>query len=164
MNDSSKMIIDWKDYIDMVNILIYKVKKAYMDYTILAVARGGLFPATMITYQTEINMDIARISTYTTKNKLTSVKLHSYPWKKNNQPNKILIVDDLIDSGTTLNYLINKIKTNIGEFSLIENYDIKTAVLIDKGQSTFKPDFVVLPLKINSWVEFPYETKLKDLK
>ena len=79
---------------------------------------------------------------------------------------KILVVDDLTDTGRTLDYTIKylqdypQLKGKISE--------IKTCVLFQKPKSTFKPDFVGRVLKENTWLVLPTEPfeeiRVEDLR
>ena len=64
---------------------------------------------------------------------------------------KVLIVDDLVDSGYTMKAVVELVKT------FQEVKDIKTATLIYKPVSIFKPDFYVK--ETSKWVKFPYESE-----
>ena len=69
--------------------------------------------------------------------------------------NKVLLVDDLSDTGLTLNKSIellknyNPIKNNINE--------IKTACLWKKKSSVFMPDFCSVLLDSDPWIVQPTE-------
>ena len=61
----------------------------------------------------------------------------------------LLLVDDIVDSGKTLQYISKKVKALPGIRTL------KTATLIFKPRSCFKPDYYML--EDSRWVIFPYE-------
>lgn len=61
----------------------------------------------------------------------------------------ILIIDDLVDSGKTLDYVYALFKTTF------PNAVIKTATLFYKASSKIKPDYYVQ--EIHDWVIFPWE-------
>ena len=63
---------------------------------------------------------------------------------------KILIIDDLVDSGHTL-------KTIKDYYTLLTNTIIHTAVLITKTKTKFLPDFSVETAPHDIWITFPYE-------
>jgi hypoxanthine phosphoribosyltransferase len=63
---------------------------------------------------------------------------------------KMLLVDDIVDSGKSLNLT----KTHLQTQGALE---IKTATLYQKPQSTETPDFC--EKQTTSWVVFPWETK-----
>jgi hypothetical protein len=65
---------------------------------------------------------------------------------------RVLLVDDMVDSGHTLEAVF---KTLPKRFSHIA--DIRTAVLWYKAHSVFKPDYYVDYLAENPWIDQPFE-------
>lgn len=59
----------------------------------------------------------------------------------------LLVVDDLLDSGRTFAYLVDKWG---------EDYELDFAVLYDKGGGGLRPDFLAEEIP-NEWVAFPWE-------
>ena len=64
---------------------------------------------------------------------------------------KVLVVDDISDSGHTLEYIKNELSTNYG----LNN--IKFATLYTKRSTSFTPDYFVTEFPDESWVAFPWE-------
>ena len=69
--------------------------------------------------------------------------------------NKVLLIDDLSDTGLTLNKSIEWLKNYPPLKGKIKN--IKTAVLWKKKDSTFEPDFCAQKLNSNPWIVQPFE-------
>ena len=76
-----------------------------------------------------------------------------------NLGNKVLLVDDLADSGRTLEKCVEWLKHYEGFF--ID--DLRTATLWTKGLSTFTPDYYVEYLPNNPWIHQPFEKYEKML-
>lgn len=150
--------ISWTEYYLMVNKLIQKVKKDYNDYQILAISRGGLIPATLISYQTNQKIDVMNVFSYSNAKKQQDVIIKPFYIYEKEIPQKILIVDDLVDSGNTLFAVYRLLSKIISTQNFeLKNFDIETIVLIDKHESIIKPSFSALQLKKSTWIEFPYE-------
>ncbi len=66
---------------------------------------------------------------------------------------RILLVDDLVDSGVTFQQTIPWLKQN-SNFPIVE---IRTAVLWYKACSVIKPDYYVDYLPDNPWIHQPFE-------
>ncbi len=66
---------------------------------------------------------------------------------------KILLVDDLVDSGISLQQSIKWLRDRYGQ----EIEEIKTAVIWYKGCSVTKPDYYVDYLPDNPWIHQPFE-------
>ena len=81
-----------------------------------------------------------------------------------NLTGKILLVDDLVDSGISLQVVQDWLTENYGQ----DITEIKTAVLWYKSCSISKPDFFVDYLEDNPWIHQPFESyeqmQPKDLK
>ncbi|MCZ8257474.1 MAG: phosphoribosyltransferase family protein, partial [Polaromonas sp.] len=85
---------------------------------------------------TQGNLDIARFIT-TPKGEIAG---------------KVLLVDDLADSGHTLNAVIHQLKNNYKPIT-----ELRSAVIWTKGVSTFQPDYSVELLPTNPWIHQPFE-------
>ena len=112
---------------------IFKVKTAYLA--------ASSYTGEMIEDQQSENIIFAREMSST---------MNTFP--KNM---KILVVDDLTDTGKTLDYTIKYLKDYPQLKGKISQ--IKTCVLFQKPKSTFKPDFVGRVLKKNTWLVLPTE-------
>ena len=69
--------------------------------------------------------------------------------------NKVLLIDDLSDTGLTLNKSIERLKN----YGPTKNYiqEVKTACLWKKKSSTFEPDFCPVRLNSDPWIVQPTE-------
>ena len=72
---------------------------------------------------------------------------------ESNLTGNILLVDDLVDSGISLQEAIKWLQTHYGQ----EIREIKTAVIWYKGCSAIKPDFYIDYLPHNPWIHQPFE-------
>ena len=72
-----------------------------------------------------------------------------------NMGGKILLCDDLSDTGITLNKSVDWLKKYEPIKDKIE--DIKTATLWKKKKSTFEPDYCAVKLKNDPWIVQPFE-------
>ncbi len=65
---------------------------------------------------------------------------------------KVLLVDDLADSGHTLKAVIDMLKNNYAPIT-----EMRSAVIWTKQLSTFTPDYSVEFLPTNPWIHQPFE-------
>ena len=65
---------------------------------------------------------------------------------------KVLLVDDLADSGHTLKAVIDMLKNNYSPIT-----ELRSAVIWTKQLSTFTPDYSVEFLPTNPWIHQPFE-------
>ncbi|MCD4740465.1 phosphoribosyltransferase [archaeon] len=141
----------------MIKQLYQKIKKAhYKPDVIIAIARGGYQPA-------------SQLCDYLGVKELESVKVTHWniPTKKNGQAEiqikeevdmknkKILIVDDISDTGESLKLVIEYVKKQ-------EPLETKTAVM-QVHQRMFKPDFHGNELQNSIWMIYPW-TIYEDYK
>ena len=145
--------LDWQTierYIDRLAAKI--VKSGYKPDAIVGVALGGLVPTVLLAKALEIR----EVTTITTRSyegtKQGALEIVSTP-KIDLAGKNVLLVDDLIDSGATLE-LMKKL--------LHDDYraqEVRTAVLLSNSQTgILKPDFAS-DSKPDGWIVFPWEKK-----
>ena len=139
----------------MKNITFTEIKNACKDIadkiksenhekiTIVAVARGGLVPATIIAHLLGIkDIRFIRLSSYANDHQQSELVDTTFDEIPNAETT--YIIDDICDSGETLLYLRKK-------------YPLaKICVLINKNQ-TIKPDFAPRTEPAGLWINFPWE-------
>jgi hypoxanthine phosphoribosyltransferase len=64
---------------------------------------------------------------------------------------RILLVDDLADSGETLKAVVDRLR------SMPQISQLRSAVLWTKGVSTYTPDYFVEALPSSPWIHQPFE-------
>ena len=72
-----------------------------------------------------------------------------------NMGGRILLCDDLADTGITFNKSVDWLKNYEPIKNKIE--DIKTATLWKKQKSTIEPDYCAVKLPDNPWIVQPFE-------
>ena len=65
---------------------------------------------------------------------------------------KILLVDDLADSGVTLDKVTRHLSDNFAGVT-----EVKSAVIWVKGASSIRPDYFLEELPHNPWIHQPFE-------
>ena len=136
------------------------------DY-IVGLTRGGLVPATMLSHYLEVPMETLKVSLRDDNNGPESNLWmaedafgHGQEIAKN-----ILIVDDINDTGATLNWIKQDWREsclpNEPHWNFVWGNNVRTAVLINNEASEFK-DVDYTGLNINKleepiWCVFPWE-------
>lgn len=114
---------------------------------IVAISRGGLTMAHFL----GIALDLRRIYTINAAsffNKVQQeIQISNIPELSGNQ--RILIVDEIVDSGTSMEKVCTLLKT------IYANMDFKSACIFCKPTAQFQPDFILRETK--EWVEFFWE-------
>ncbi len=144
------MYYSYEEFLGDIKILAKKVPKK--PDAILGVARGGL----TISHFLGIYLDIRNI---------VSINAISYSKDKSQNQNieifnmpdllgckNILVVDDIADSGQTMQKTIATLKERYQEVN------IKTLCIFYKSSSVFKPDIYLK--ESNEWIDFFWEVDL----
>ena len=123
--------------------------------TILCLARGGLRPGDILSRIFDKPLAIMSTSSYraeagTVRGHLDIGRFIATP--KGEIAGRVLLVDDLADSGVTLNAVVKMLKENYQPIT-----ELRTAVIWTKGVSTFQADYSVEDLPTNPWIHQPFE-------
>ena len=147
---TDKIFYSWKDISDAVSEISISLKMN--PDLIVGVARGGLVPAVMFSHELNKPMEVLYWSTRDFLKQ--KVDLFIELAKTNT---KVLIVDDLVDSGKTL----VQIKEAIKEHCPNLRYEIAT-LIYNIGQTECTPDYymdVIDRRTDDRWITFAYERK-----
>ena len=138
---------------DVINVVARTVATRFKGRGIthvIGVARGGLVPATIISYMLDKPLITYGISSYKGTKKTefhTSQPLSTAALKENNA--HVLIVDDICDTGDTMRY----ITTNLALGSI----SYKTACIFTKEKHKEWLDHYGLVIPDDKWIVFPWE-------
>ena len=157
---SNKLIISFEEYLGIVEKLAIKVHQNYKPSVLVGIMRGAAPIIDILSRILKLPTAYIVIQSYSGKGiedkqgKLMFAREIS-SLAASEDFNKVLLVDDLSDTGLTLNKSIewlrnyDPIKKNINE--------IKTACLWKKKSSTFTPDFCSVLLDSDPWIVQPTE-------
>ena len=151
MSQTNKLWYDWKEMRRDVNSLCREIVLDKFDPdVIVGLSRGGLTPGVMMSHWMKKPF------------KPIKTALRDYPEWEDYLPRKtdkrVLIVDDVCDSGITF----TRIREYIQKNSLKEiNCDIRFAVLWWNNEIEFEPNYYVNEIakdSTNTWIHFPWES------
>lgn len=131
-------------------MLIKRIVEPRAIIGIVAIARGGLIPGTMLAHKLGIrNMALLSIASYSDDRKQGMIIMDGGlpPHLMGIRGKGWLIMDDLVDSGNSMRCA----KALLPE--------AKTAALMVKHNASIKPDFYVTGAPADVWVVFPWEEK-----
>jgi uncharacterized protein len=150
-------LISFNYVLRLSKILSQKIRSSgYMPDLIVAIGRGGYVPGRLI-------------SDFLLFNDLTSMKIEHYaraadmraeakirfPISVDITGKKVLVIDDLTDTGQTLNLAVDYVWS-------LKPADVRTAVLQHKICSSFVPDFYAQKIIRWRWVIYPW-ARYEDL-
>jgi len=148
--------VSWEQYNTLVERLALKVYDSDWRFNqIICLARGGLRVGDVLSRIYEVPLAILSTHSYTAEGGTIRGQLVIAEHMTMTAPRlgeRVLLVDDMVDSGHTLEAVY---KTLPARFSHIT--DIRSAVLWFKGHSVFKPDYYVEHLPENPWIHQPFE-------
>jgi hypoxanthine phosphoribosyltransferase len=120
-----KIYLSWDEIEDAIESLAYQIKQSDKKIgSMNGLARGGLIPAVMLSHKLGI----------------------PFMNENNNDEGYILIVDDICDTGETLEYY------NIHDYIL-------TATIHHKQTAIIEPDFYYSLAPQDKWIVYPWEQK-----
>ena len=154
--DGKHLYVSYDEYHGLIEKLALKIHQSGWEFdTILCLARGGLRPGDILSRIFDKPLAIMSTSSYraeagTVQGHLDIGRFIATP--KGDISGRVLLVDDLADSGATLKAVISMLKTNYEPIT-----ELRSAVIWTKAVSTFTADYSVEFLATNPWIHQPFE-------
>jgi uncharacterized protein len=153
--DGKHLYVSWDEYHHQIERLALKIHASgWVFDQILCLARGGMRPGDVLSRVFDKPLAIMSTSSYraeagTIQGRLDMAKYITLP--KGEVAGRVLLVDDLSDSGITLRAVVDRLRENKAITEL------KSAVIWTKGVSTYTPDYFVELLPTSPWIHQPFE-------
>ena len=145
--------VSWSDYNQKIEQLAVKIYQSKWEFNqIVCLARGGLRVGDILSRIYKQPLAILATSSYSGSKRGTLTFSRYLTMTTANLGSSILLVDDLVDSGITLQQTIPWLKQHYTQIA-----EIRTAVLWYKACSRFAPDYYVDYLPDNPWIHQPFE-------
>lgn len=163
-----KIYIDYNDIEKLISTILYKMQRDnFKPNVVVGLTRGGLLPGKLISHALNIPMCSLDISLRDHIDSPFLAKTHTWIPEEIQHGHKILVVDDINDTGATFDwiredwrYTVNFIKdTDRHGDNWPWNY-IKFAALIHNEPSPQPTDFygyVINKTRDPAWIVFPWE-------
>lgn len=143
-------VLTWARFGEAIRELAQAVvDDGYTPDIIIAIARGGMVPGGAITYAMGIKLaDCINVEFYTDVHETLPDPVLLAPMLDTDaiRSKRLLVVDDVADSGRTL-ALVLKLLRGFGA-------DVRSAVLYSKPTTVIEPDYVWR--KTDKWIVFPW--------
>ena len=151
-----------EDKLDYYIAMLMNLQKTEQFDCILAIETGGLHTAAIMNRYLRLPLYTIIQKSYDHENKRNSVIQINNGFDFNSLKGKrVLIIDDLIDSGASIQYCIDRLSLRNIDHSFV------TIFWAEKGLKNIKPTsntklFYTLKknIKPNKWIVFPWETKI----
>jgi len=154
--DGKHLYVSYDEYHGLIEKLALRVHQSAWQFdTILCLARGGLRPGDILSRIFDKPLAIMSTSSYRAEAGTVQGHLdiaHFITTPKGEIAGRVLLVDDLADTGQTLEAVITMLKANYPSIS-----ELRSAVIWSKGLSSFTPDYAVEHLPSNPWIHQPFE-------
>ena len=159
-------IIDYNKYRNLVSKICRDIAKSEWrpDY-IVGITRGGLMPAVMISHYFNIPCHTLKVSLR--DGAASDCETNCWMADDAYEGKNILIVDDINDSGATLNWIMRDWQSAAYPYELdawekVWNNTVKFAVVVDNLASKCQHGMDFAGCEINKaeedvWIDFPYE-------
>ena len=157
---AEKLIIKFDEYLDTVEKLALTINQNYKPTVLVGIMRGAAPIIDILSRILKLPTAYIVIQSYSgsgIENKqgelIFARDISSIA--SNTDYERVLLVDDLSDTGLTLNKSIEWLK----QYEPVKNYikEIKTACLWKKKSSSFTPDFCPVRLNGDPWIIQPTE-------
>jgi xanthine phosphoribosyltransferase len=170
-----KRQVSWEEYQGLIAKICRDISNSNWrpDY-VVGITRGGLLPAKMISYYFEVPCETLKVQlrdgNSCESNLWMAEDAFGYeiydPMVSGSGQKKILIVDDINDTGATLNWIINDWTAGClpddERWSEVWGNNVRFAVIFDNLASKCVTSMNYSGVEINkeedpAWIDFPYE-------
>jgi len=148
--------VSWDEYHHAIEALALMVHESGWRFDhVLCLARGGMRPGDIFSRIFDVPLAILSTSSYreeegTVRGSLDIAKYITMT--RGSLSGHVLLVDDLVDSGITLEQVQTHLRTNFPAVT-----EVKSAVIWCKACSSVRPDFYLEYLETNPWIHQPFE-------
>ena len=157
---ADKLIISFDEYTKIVEQLAIQIHKNYKPTVLVGIMRGAAPIIDILSRILKLPIAYIVIQSYSGKGQedqqgelMFAREISSLAKEKDF--NKVLLIDDLSDTGLTLNKSIEWLKNYGPTKKFIK--EVKTACLWKKKSSSFEPDFCPVRLESDPWIVQPTE-------
>ncbi len=146
------MYYPYSSFVEDIKSLVKQIAPFRPD-ALLGISRGGLIPLQAISQATD-NRNVFTINSvlYDGEVKRSRPKLFNLPDMDN--PKRVLIIDDIVDSGQTLEAVLVVMQERYGDT------DFKSASLFYRENACILPDYTIH--KTEEWIDFFWEKDFLD--
>jgi hypoxanthine phosphoribosyltransferase len=144
-------LVTWSEFYDLAKSLSRLIKSSgWRPDLVVAIGRGGYVPARVVcdflVHDLLTSMKVEHWGIGAQKRDEAMVR---FPLATEISGQKVLIVDDVTDTGDTLTTAVTYVKS-------LGPKEIRTAVLQHKSSSEFEPDYYSEKITVWRWIVYPW--------
>ena len=143
-----KEYLDWYKVDEAVWTLTDEILKEYKPDLLIGISRGGLTPAVRFSHISGLPLRVMGLKFYKGIGETQEKPVITIPLTEDIKNKKILVIDDVADTGETL----VEVKKYLEERNPKE---VRIAVIAKKPTSIFEPDYYIM--FTDKWIVFPWE-------
>ncbi|WP_048150998.1 phosphoribosyltransferase [Palaeococcus ferrophilus] len=144
-----KVYLTWWQIDRAIFALADELRKNFMPDVIVGIARGGLIPAVRLSHILgDVELKVTDVKFYRDIGERREKPEIRIPLHGSLEGKKVAIVDDVSDTGKTLEVVIDEVKKAGAS-------EVKVVCLSMKPWTSVVPDFYVF--RTDKWVVFPWE-------
>jgi xanthine phosphoribosyltransferase len=163
-----KVYYTWQDIKNQTQEILRQLQRdAWMPDYVVGLTRGGLVPANLISQYLEIPMETLKVSLRDGGECESNCWMAEDAFGHNQEvPKNILIVDDINDSGATLNWIKQDWQSscfpNEDHWNYVWGHNVRVATLVDNEASKSELNVSYSSVGLNKakedcWIVFPWE-------
>ena len=145
-------VLTWQDVINLIQIVVDKINASnWKPDIVIAISRGGYVPARLICDYLLISELVSiQVKHWPMPGEVLEKAYVKYGLNVDLSGKKVLIVDDVADTGLTLK-LAKDYVSNLGK-----NVDVKTCTLHVKPTTQYIPDYWAVKEDVWVWYHYPW--------
>ncbi|TAK90923.1 MAG: phosphoribosyltransferase [Burkholderiaceae bacterium] len=151
-----KLFVSWTEYHQLIEQLALQIHRSEWQFNqIVALARGGLRVGDVLSRMFDVPLAVWFVSSYREHAGTTQGALQIGGSIASANPvlgDRVLLVDDLIDTGATLQHVLPVLPQRLPHLR-----EVRSAVLWTKAHAPIRADYVAQALPGNPWIVQPFE-------
>ena len=140
--------LTWHDIEKAIEALAISIKENYDPNVLIGISRGGLIPTVRLSHLlNDLSMRVVHVKFYENVDE-TLEEPQIFGTDIGKLEGRVLIVDDVADTGNTLEAVLDHIEEKV-------EGDLRICTIAYKPHSSITPDYYVY--ETDKWIVFPWE-------